>query len=574
MQILPDTFLDRAEDALGAARLPVPGDEGFARALNQSVQDIRNNQADPSAARDGAAADDDATVEQALLAGSPYNPTPELLSPFAPQAVRLTAKEADALAEAMRDDGVSAKALAALRDAGRLPGGATVDQLLLAAREALEGKASALSREEEALLQSLSHKAAGSAGKDVNNLFAEGTPQSALAALMAGLAESPASTVVTVEEMAALAKALRLPQGTARSLLDAFRGESSLTLSGREWNELLAPAKAQIDMAASDMDKLLTSLEKRLTPILRDAAKREEMERLAGMREDKAVSQARALIKDRATLAAPGREDEADPDRQTRAVPRRDNAERISDAARAEHAAARSDRDTGEADLSDGRDENPARHAEGRNRTRASEHSGERPAAPSAALYATVSRGVDTVLPQTPQPGRFADGAGRAPLPAHALEQIEQAVLTAGKNGVQRLEVALTPENLGGMTVVLTTRHGEVSALIQPERAETAALIAQQAEHIKAQLENQGFKVEKVDVQPQLADQQGQSWQGADQHNASRDLAARVEEMDRLRRLGRSGSASSTEASPSLARDMHLQGRQATLAGHGLHIIA
>ena len=486
-----------------------------------------------------------------MLAGSPYNPTPELLSPFAPQAVRLTAKEADALAEAMRDDGVSAKALAALRDAGRLPGGATVDQLLLAAREALEGKASALSREEEALLQSLSHKAAGSAGKDVNNLFAEGTPQSALAALMAGLAESPASTVVTVEEMAALAKALRLPQGTARSLLDAFRGESSLTLSGREWNELLAPAKA-----------------------LRDAAKREEMERLAGMREDKAVSQARALIKDRATLAAPGREDEADPDRQTRAVPRRDNAERISDAARAEHAAARSDRDTGEADLYDGRDENPARHAEGRNRTRASEHSGERPAAPSAALYATVSRGVDTVLPQTPQPGRFADGAGRAPLPAHALEQIEQAVLTAGKNGVQRLEVALTPENLGGMTVVLTTRHGEVSALIQPERAETAALIAQQAEHIKAQLENQGFKVEKVDVQPQLADQQGQSWQGADQHNASRDLAARVEEMDRLRRLGRSGSASSTEASPSLARDMHLQGRQATLAGHGLHIIA
>ena len=257
MQILPDTFLDRAEDALGAARLPVPGDEGFARALNQSVQDIRNNQADPSAARDGDAADDDATVEQALLAGSPYTPTPELLSPFAPQAVRLTAKEADALAEAMRDDGVSAKALAALRDAGRLPGGATVDQLLLAAREALEGKASALSREEEALLQSLSHKAAGSAGKDVNNLFAEGTPQSALAALMAGLAESPASTVVTVEEMAALAKALRLPQGTARSLLDAFRGESSLTLSGREWNELLAPAKAQIDMAASDMDKLL-----------------------------------------------------------------------------------------------------------------------------------------------------------------------------------------------------------------------------------------------------------------------------------------------------------------------------
>ncbi len=599
MQILPG-ILDKAKDVLGAARLPMRDDKGFARALNQSIQDVRHNRADAADAPGDAAADDDAAVEQALLAGLPYNPTPELFSPFAPQVVRLTAQEADTLAEAMRDDGVPAKALAALRDAGRLPGGATADQLIQAAREALEGKTPVLSREEKAQLQSLSHKAAGSAGKDVNNLFAEGTPQSALAALMAGLAESPASTAITSEEMAALTKALRLPQGTARSLLDAFHGEPSLTLSGREWNDLLSTAKAQTDMVASDMDKLLTSLEKRLTPILRDASKREEMERLAGLREDKAVSQARTLIKDRATVAAPGREDAVDPDSQTRAAPRRDNAARVQAGDKAdirterdttdsrtparpaaEHAVAdrATEKETLDGDLagerdSTPRDETPPRHADGRSGIRPTEHSDERPAATSATLYATVNRGVDTVVPQTMQPDQTADGSGRAPLPARTLEQIEQAVLTAGKNGVQRLEVALTPEDLGSMTVVLTTRHGEVSALIQPERAETAALIAEQVEHIKAQLENQGFKVEKVDVQPQLADQQGQDWQGADQHNASRDLAARVEHMERLRRLGRSASASSSEALSTLARDMHLQARQATLAGHGLHIIA
>lgn len=605
MQILPDTFVDRAEDALGAARSSLPGDEAFARALSESIQKDRHAHTDASPSPDAPGRDADEAVERALLAGSPYNPTPELLSPFAPQAVRLNAKETDALAEAMRDDGVSAKALAALREAGRMPGGAGVDQLILAARRALEGASPDLSREEQALLASVAQKAAGSAGKEVGNLFSDGTPQSALAALMAGLADSPATTTITTEEMAALAKALRLPEGVTRTLLDAFRGEPSLTLSGREWNALLAPAKAQTDMAAADMDKLLTSLEKRMTPILRDASKREEMERLAGMREDKAVAQARTLITDRATQAAPGREDEVDPDKQTRAAPRRDHAER-AEATAAGQAAARADnrpgdeadaparsgrepaqaartappdraagREAADAEASGARDENRPDRDGGRSRERTGETRATASApSPSPALYATVSRGVDTVIPQAPQAAPTPGDAGRAALSARTLEQIEQAVLTAGKNGTRRLEVALTPENLGGMTVVLTTRHGEVSALIQPERAETAALIAQQTEHIKAQLENQGFKVEKVDVQPQLSDQPGQDWQGADQHNASRDLAARVEEMDRLRRMGRSGSASADAASSPLARDMHLQARPASVAGRGLHIIA
>lgn len=606
MQILPDTFLDRAEDALGAARLSGPGGEGFARTLSESIQKVRHSDTGASSASGDPGRDDGAAVEQALLAGSPYNPTPELLSLFAPQAVRLTAKETVALAEAMRDDGVSVKALAALRDAGRMPGGPTADQLIQTAREVLEGKSANLSREEEALLLSLSQKAAGSAGKEVKNLFADGTPQSALAALMAGLADSPASTTMTTEEMAALAKALRLPEGTARSLLDAFQGEATLTLSGREWNALLAPAKAHTDMAAADMDTLLASLEKHLAPILRDASKREEMERLAGLREDKAVSQARALIRDRVTQAAPGRDgsDEAAETAQagqTRAVPRRKPTGNEDQAADERHPASAetrpgremdaatrqgteraraADRETADADLTEGRDERAPNERAPDDRLGASrERSGENRAAASpspvaSTLYATVSRGVDTVAPPLPHPGQAPADATRAPLSARALDQIDQAVLTAGKNGTQRLEVALTPENLGSMTVVLTTRHGEVSALIQPERAETAALITQQVEHIKAHLENQGFKVEKVDVQPQLAEQQGQDWQGAGQHNASRDLAARVEEMNRLRRMGRSGVSSSADASDPLARDMHLQARPASVAGHGLHIIA
>ncbi|MCH5277271.1 MAG: flagellar hook-length control protein FliK [Desulfovibrionaceae bacterium] len=697
MQILPDTLLNKVDDNLDSFRVSVSDGKGFALALDRSLQEVRESlrddgprdDGDPRSPRsrvrnDGAASD--AALEQALLAGAPYNPVPELLSPFAPGPVRLTEKETNALIDAMRADGAPARALSAMREAGRYPGGATADQLILAARNALEGAAPVLSRQEEALLQSLALKAAGDQGAELNTLFSSGTPQNALKTLMAGLAESPVPVSISRDEMAALARALRLPEGTARALLDGFHGENSLTLSGREWNEALSQARAQLDQNAADMDSLLSSLERHMPPVLRDASRREETERLAGMREDKSVSQARELIRDRATAAAPGREDRVDPDSQTRAAPRREENRAQSDetgrpAAREDSVA--TPRQTQESpragERTDGRaaqarplnDESPLRDARPAERAERSERPGGqndradgltgrdgvnaaseanaraagaansapagaeqaadgriRPgrdepadlsgqdereenagfrdsdadhrasesfagsarsavtnpaatpaASPAAApLYAAVAQGVDTVIPQaSPQAGPQTRPDARAALPAQTLEQIEQAVLSAHKNGVQRLELALTPGDLGSMTVVLTTRHGEVSALIQPERAETAALIAEQVEQIRAQLENQGFRVEKVDVQTQLADQQSPDWQGAEQHNASRDLAAQVEHLERLRRLSRSSSSTGSDLSgdsATLARDMHLQARQATVAGHGLHIIA
>lgn len=126
-----------------------------------------------------------------------------------------------------------------------------------------------------------------------------------------------------------------------------------------------------------------------------------------------------------------------------------------------------------------------------------------------------------------PQGADFAAQAGKtgslpSTLPSQTLNQIEQAILSSSRNGVQRLEVKLNPVELGAMTIALATnRQGEVSAVIRPEKEETAALINQQVDQIRAELENQGFKVDKVEVQTQLADQGGQNWQGAQQHNAS-----------------------------------------------------
>ena len=82
------------------------------------------------------------------------------------------------------------------------------------------------------------------------------------------------------------------------------------------------------------------------------------------------------------------------------------------------------------------------------------------------------------------------------------------------------------------------------------------------------------FKVDKVEVQTQLADQGGQNWQGAQQHNASRDLAERASILEQLRNLSRLGS----EPENVLARGMHGvdgNGREAANASaRGLHLVA
>ena len=180
-------------------------------------------------------------------------------------------------------------------------------------------------------------------------------------------------------------------------------------------------------------------------------------------------------------------------------------------------------------------------------------------------------------MPQGADSAAQAGKTGSLPstLPSQTLNQIEQAILSSSRNGVQRLEVKLNPVELGAMTIALATnRQGEVSAVIRPEKEETAALINQQVDQIRAELENQGFKVDKVEVQTQLADQGGQNWQGAQQHNASRDLAERASILEQLRNLSRLGS----EPENVLARGMHGvdgNGREAANASaRGLHLVA
>ena len=102
--------------------------------------------------------------------------------------------------------------------------------------------------------------------------------------------------------------------------------------------------------------------------------------------------------------------------------------------------------------------------------------------------------------------------------------QVQDTVLTMMKSGAKRLEVSLNPVELGQMAVVLTMKNGEINAVIQADKAESASLINQQLDTIRQELENQGFKVENIDVEVGLSNhsdsQTGQNWESMQQHNS------------------------------------------------------
>lgn len=128
-------------------------------------------------------------------------------------------------------------------------------------------------------------------------------------------------------------------------------------------------------------------------------------------------------------------------------------------------------------------------------------------------LDATVARPVDSGLAQ------------------RAARQLETGLLRDMGQGTKQLTLTLNPDELGKLSVTLTVRDKEVRATITADNSDTAAMLQEQAAKIKQNLEDQGFKVTKLDVQTGLA-QDNQSWQSPEQHNMAREQR---QAMDRAR---------------------------------------
>ncbi|MDR3361721.1 MAG: flagellar hook-length control protein FliK [Desulfovibrio sp.] len=162
----------------------------------------------------------------------------------------------------------------------------------------------------------------------------------------------------------------------------------------------------------------------------------------------------------------------------------------------------------------------------------------------------------------------------RATLPRHAASQVESALLTTLRDGATRMSLRLNPEELGAVTLILTLRNSEVSARILSDKNETAEMLNSQLESIRANLEQQGVKVDKLEVQLNGDQRQNDPRQNLDQHNAWQENSSRREELARLKNLSTMRHSRENQADAALEQPVQSPGHTANYADQKLHLVA
>ncbi|MEZ7197871.1 flagellar hook-length control protein FliK [Pseudodesulfovibrio karagichevae] len=148
------------------------------------------------------------------------------------------------------------------------------------------------------------------------------------------------------------------------------------------------------------------------------------------------------------------------------------------------------------------------------------------------------------------------------------MKQVDQAVLKTLQNGAKQLTLQLTPENLGKLSIILSVQGKEVSATIRAENSDAHKIITDNLHIIKQSLESQGLKVDKLDVQAGLADNQNfNNWFGESEHNLSREREAMVAMRNHMRSMRAQGAGG-------VAQDVQAVGQRVITSDQGLHLIA
>ncbi|WFS62126.1 flagellar hook-length control protein FliK [Pseudodesulfovibrio thermohalotolerans] len=148
------------------------------------------------------------------------------------------------------------------------------------------------------------------------------------------------------------------------------------------------------------------------------------------------------------------------------------------------------------------------------------------------------------------------------------LKQVDQAIIKTLKNGARQLTLQLTPENLGKLSIVLSVQGKEVSATIRAENSDSHKVITDNLNIIKNSLEAQGLKVEKLDVQTGLADNQSfNGWFGESQHNLSREREVMIAMRSHMRTMREQNTGG-------VAQDVQSVGERVIPSDQGLHLIA
>lgn len=403
----------------------------------------------------------------------------------------------------------------------------------------------------------------GQLGEDVLDDLRQGRSVQAWDRLSKALSSHDPSVKLSIsrEEIVSLGKALGANSATLDALSKSFKGSKELSLTPDQLRNLLVPLQQQMTNKIDAQNKLASQLEGALMPVIKEARKRMDEEASAGTIESRRSQQSKILIQDTVTKNGMGNIQQQDVASET--LNKIQGAGQNIDSAKfagqsqlqtGDKENSFQDKDSGDGlfEKNKGQDsKNLFSNNKGKGVTTTSSNPWE-----SLAQRLGLNQSIGTVIPIQQPIQQSAQLTVMDRLAARMFSQIEQGAFSALRNGTNKLELTLNPLDFETVNVLLTTKNGEVSALLRPERAETTAALLQQIDSLRAELEQQGLKVAKVEVETQLKDEQNMHWQGMDQHNSSQEQSERLRDLERLRMLGRIGQEDNG-AEISLARNLH-----------------
>lgn len=518
--------------------------------------------------------------------------------------VCFTKSELQELRQALLKEGAPEESLRQFDLLAGQPDGATLAQVIAS----LMGKSEKDPMSEEdahaitALLGQLDPS--GKLGQDAIELMNQGNGMAALDLIQTALAQmDPASGIdIDQESMLALGRGLGLNQDSLRALLEGMGGHGSLTLNNAQLNQLLNPAKNQLLSDAANAEKLDAALEKTLKGVISKARNRMEKEKAATELQNRRVEQSKVLIdrtvqqrsRDMIDATVTGEHDDNEYALQGLA------GQELRDSLRAQLQSKAQNRESVNNSQQSVNETQPMSHAH-EQKSAETLKGDDRHFNQDAGRNSDKSDGWDNLLgklsakesrPVSNQAssivysmlqGNIAEeaafteplqGQPLPQLPQMVASQVEQGVLRAMGNGATRLDLQLHPAELGAISITLVARNGEVTAQLRSEKSETAEMLTRQLDTLRVNLEQQGLKVDKIEVQLQDRQDQNNSNTAFDdlgQHNARQEENAFRQEVRRLRNLA---GLRNIRENQNVAQDVHSINQTVRDLSQSLHVVA
>ncbi len=577
------------------------------------------------------------TARAAVQVQSPYSRNTSNGVTYTLNEVCFTKQEVQALHSKLINAGATPESLSKLAALAEMPDGATLAQITASVKGG--NGIPVLTDEDKANITSLLKKIDPSGVLDTNvqAMMLQGNTQQAFNIIATFVSKlDPAGTLeVTQGEAISLGRGLGLGTANLQTLANSFGGNASLTCLNEQFGTLMAPVTDFFATQAAAQKTLDTALKTTLQPIISKARDRTEKEKQASSLRDRTAQQSKAFIDKTVRKKTNGILGEtleagqkADPDNiriaaQSEAIGKdaasarhegdrlaaetkatatqRMPAERLADSAAAQtgsQAGMQQDKNTAANQIhaQSATQQAAALDDKGQKNSGNDPHSdtdkdqknksawGELLGKVDAQSAAVTGRGATPAYAaaQAAQAAHAAqnatdvqDASAVAPIGRHVAQQVEQGMLSAAKGGGTRLDLQLNPQELGSITVSLSVRNGEVSAVIRSEKSETTDMINRQVDAIRTNLEQQGLKVDKLEVRQETRQEQNSTtWQDFSQHNSRQEEDARREELARLKNLATVRNSTNNADISTLEQPVHSLGNTARYATSNLNVVA